>query len=371
VAENRRPERGSGAERFARHHDIPGWNQERLAAATVVVAGAGALGNEVVKNLSLCGIGRIIVCDPDTVATSNLSRCVLFRPADVGRPKAPVIAAACADLSPASTVDGRVSELISAVGLGELADAAAVLGCLDTMHARLQLLGRCALAGARLVDGGTHPWGGEVRVRLSPGEACFGCALTPAQRSASDIPWSCADDDEPERPAPASIVATTIVAGWMTLAALRIVLGDPPPFRLLYVDGGAGTSSAVDVPRDPACPYHHPLEGQVGALPVGHRDTVSALLAALPPDVLPLAWQPVPAAAPDVTRCDVCSLDYATAQGDPAPCPGCGTWPGRAETLSLRDADPRAVLQDLGVPPEEILPVQGAEGGYQWFRLKA
>jgi len=361
---------GSGAGRFARHHGISGWDQERLAAAVVVVAGAGALGNEVVKNLALAGVGRIILCDPDVVAASNLSRCVLFRSADVGQPKVAVIAAACADLAPATTVDARATDLVSAAGLGELADAAVVIGCVDNIRARLQLLGRCALVNVPLVDGGTNSWGGEVRVRLSTDQACFGCTLTPRERSTSDVPWSCADD-EPQRPVPASIVGTAIVAGWMTHAALRIVFDDPPRFRLLSVDGNSGTTSAVDIQRDPACPYHHPLEGPADPLPVQHTGTVGALLAALAPDALPLAWNPVPVAASGSSRCDGCSREYMATGDDPVPCPGCGTWPRRAQTLSLREADPGAVLHDLGVPPEEILPVQGSEGGYRWFRLKA
>jgi molybdopterin/thiamine biosynthesis adenylyltransferase len=361
---------GGGAGRFARHHAIPGWDQDRLAAAVVVVAGAGALGNEVVKNHALSGVGRVVLCDPDVVATSNLSRSVLFRPADVGEPKVSAIAAASAELAPATTVDPRAADLVSAIGLGELADAAVVIGCLDSIRARLQLLGRCALVDAPLVDGGTHPWGGEVRVRLSSREACFGCTLTARERSASDVPWSCADE-EPERPASASIVGTAIVAGWMTLAALRIVFGDPPPFRLLAVEGGSGTTAAVDMRRDPACPYHRPLEGRADPLPVRHTDTVGALLASLSPDARPLAWNPVPVATPGTSRCDGCLREYTAARDGPAPCPHCGTRPRLAVTLSLRDADPGAVLHDLGVPPEEILPVQGAEGGYRWFRLKA
>ena len=73
-----------GAER--RHHRqqlIPGWDQERLAASTVIVVGVGALGNETAKNLALAGVGRLILCDPDTVSASNLSRTVLFRPEDI------------------------------------------------------------------------------------------------------------------------------------------------------------------------------------------------------------------------------------------------------------------------------------------------
>ena len=67
---------------------LAGWRREVVTHASVLVAGAGALGNEVIKNLALLGIGRLIVADFDTVAISNLSRSVLFREADAGQPKA-------------------------------------------------------------------------------------------------------------------------------------------------------------------------------------------------------------------------------------------------------------------------------------------
>jgi len=69
-------------ERFARQTLIAGWEQERLQAATAVIVGMGALGNEVARILAMSGIGHLILCDHDTVALSNLSRCVLFREAD-------------------------------------------------------------------------------------------------------------------------------------------------------------------------------------------------------------------------------------------------------------------------------------------------
>ncbi len=332
--------------RFARHEAIPGWDQRRIADATIVVAGAGALGNEVVKNLALAGVGRIVLCDPDTVELANLSRTVLFRATDIGRAKARTLADAVRGLAPGTLVAARNSALTSGAGLGELADAAVVVGCVDSLYARLQLLGRCALAGASLVDGGTHPWGGEVRLRVTADEPCFGCTLTPAQRSVSAVPWSCSDD-APDRPAASSIVGTAIVAGWTTLAALRVVLGDPPPFRLLTIDGQSGTTAPVSIGRDPSCPYHHPIEGRIDLVPIRNTDTVAALLAALGPGSIPLAWQPVARAG---------------SAGQ--------TGPGRTRTLSLGEADPEAILADLGVPPEEILAVHSAEEGYRWVRLR-
>ena len=51
--------------RFARFEAIKWWKQDRLRAARVLVIGAGALGNEVIKNLALLGVGNLLIADMD------------------------------------------------------------------------------------------------------------------------------------------------------------------------------------------------------------------------------------------------------------------------------------------------------------------
>src|SRR5262245_54229459 len=86
--------------RFARLEAIEWWDQELLARSHVLVIGAGALGNEVVKNLALLGVGHVVVVDMDSVETSNLSRSVLFREGDEGKAKATCAALAARGIYP-------------------------------------------------------------------------------------------------------------------------------------------------------------------------------------------------------------------------------------------------------------------------------
>src|SRR5689334_23683765 len=88
------------SDRYGRLRLIPWWRQERLAAAKILVVGAGALGNEVLKNLALVGVGTTYVIDLDDVEPSNLSRSVLFRAEDGGRPKAHVAAKRAGEINP-------------------------------------------------------------------------------------------------------------------------------------------------------------------------------------------------------------------------------------------------------------------------------
>jgi molybdopterin-synthase adenylyltransferase len=334
-----------GAGRFARQLLIPGWDQSRLAAATAVVIGVGALGNEVAKNLALAGIGRLVLCDPDVVAGSNLSRTVLFEPADVGLPKAVAAAARLRPMAPGAEFSPRVADLVSGVGLGELADADLVVGCVDTIRARVQLLGRCALVGAPLLDGGTSPWGAELRIRLSPDEACFGCTLSPHQRSASDVPWSCAEPLPEELPQAAAIATTAVAAGWLAAAAFALLFGRPPSYRLLTMDLDVGRAAPVSIARDPHCPLHRPLSGPVIASPADAGSTAAEFLKTIGAGDEAHTWNSFPMAEQRPGRRQACST-------------------------RLRDADPDATLAELGVAPQELIPVIGLGGELACHRLR-
>ena len=60
--------------RYARHALIDWFDQDRLRAARIAVIGAGAVGNEVVKNLALLGVGAIEIFDFDRIERHNLTR---------------------------------------------------------------------------------------------------------------------------------------------------------------------------------------------------------------------------------------------------------------------------------------------------------
>lgn len=77
-------------ERFRRNWLVSGIGQAgqaRLAAARVLVVGAGGLGSPVLLYLTAAGVGMIGICDSDVVDTSNLQRQLLHGEADVGDPK--------------------------------------------------------------------------------------------------------------------------------------------------------------------------------------------------------------------------------------------------------------------------------------------
>lgn len=216
--------------RYDRQERVQGWNQQALNEATVLVVGAGALGNEAIKNLALLGVGHLQIIDFDRIELSNLSRTVLFRPHDVGRSKAEIAAQRARELNPEIEVQCFNGDVFYDVGLGFYRHANLVIGCLDNIAARSQVGRCCALAGTPYLDGGMWELGGEVRWFL-PGEtACFECTLTETDRLHAQQRWSCTgfkpDESAVDRRVfPATVQTAAIIGGLLAQEATRLLCG--------------------------------------------------------------------------------------------------------------------------------------------------
>ena len=163
--------------RFARFEAIQWWEQSRLSSAHVLVVGAGALGNEVIKNLALLGVGNVVVVDMDRIEVSNLSRSVLFRPSDEDQPKAVVAARSARDIYPDIRIRAIAGNVLSDVGLGYFRWAQVVVGALDNREARVFVNQACAQVGRPWIDGGIEVLGGIVRGFAPPESACYECTM--------------------------------------------------------------------------------------------------------------------------------------------------------------------------------------------------
>ena len=155
----------------------------RVKEARVMVVGVGALGNEVLKNLALFGVGNLVIVDFDTIAYSNLTRSILFRPEDADRGfyKAEVAARRIKEINPEIHVQSICGDLATGVGLGVYRSMDVIIGCLDNLEARIQLNRLCFRAGKTWIDGSIGDLEGQVTV-YQPGKNCYECNLTEDER---------------------------------------------------------------------------------------------------------------------------------------------------------------------------------------------
>lgn len=216
------------------------FKQDKVRNAKVLVVGAGALGNEVIKNLTLFGVGTIFVCDFDRIELSNLTRSVLFREKDAYEHsyKAEVAAKRAMEINPQIKVIPIVGNLFSEVGLGIYKDVDVVIGCLDSRIARYLLNRLCMRVGKTWIDGSIENMTGVVKV-YSPGINCYECNLSREEFNNIMLRTGCADVVRAQTSA--GRVATTpisasIVGAMQALEAMKIIHtsdGEPTPFKTL------------------------------------------------------------------------------------------------------------------------------------------
>lgn len=216
------------------------FKQDKVRNAKVLVVGAGALGNEVIKNLTLFGVGTIFVCDFDRIELSNLTRSVLFREKDAYEHsyKAEVAAKRAMEINPQIKVIPIVGNLFSEVGLGIYKDVDVVIGCLDSRIARYLLNRLCMRVGKTWIDGSIENMTGVVKV-YSPGTNCYECNLSREEFNNIMLRTGCADVVRAQTSA--GRVATTpisasIVGAMQAQESMKIIHtsdGEPTPFKTL------------------------------------------------------------------------------------------------------------------------------------------
>jgi molybdopterin-synthase adenylyltransferase len=181
-------------DRYQRHSLIDWFDQRKLQDARVIVVGAGAVGNEVLKNLVLLGVGHIHVFDFDKIEEHNLTRCVLFRDSDIGRDKAEAAVEACRQIDPTVEIHSTCADFWDGLSLGEIAEADSVVCCVDNYEARIRLNRLCLMMATDFYDAGIDSQYVAVEVfpfSTSPDCACYECTLPPSAYHAIQQRYSC------------------------------------------------------------------------------------------------------------------------------------------------------------------------------------
>ena len=251
-------------DRFDRFRRIDWWDQDKLSNAKVLVIGAGALGNEVLKNLALLGVGNVFIADSDRVETSNLSRSVLFRDSDVGRAKSEVAAASVRSIYPEIRATHFEGNVVFDLGLGVYRWADLVIAGLDNREARLHVNRCCYRVNRPWVDAATEALRGVVRVFMAPEGACYECTMSANDWHALKERRGCAGlrAVSPDLGRVATTpITTSILAAIQVQEALKILHGMASlSGQGLVADGLLNEFYTVAFHRNDECNSHESLE---------------------------------------------------------------------------------------------------------------
>ena len=270
------------------------FKKDKVKNARVLVAGAGALGNEVVKNLALFGVGHLYVCDFDQIEISNLTRSVLFREEDAYNHayKAEIVAKRAKEINPQIEVTPIVGNLFSEVGFGLYKAVDVIIGCLDSRIARYQLNRLSLRAGKTWIDGSIENLTGVVKV-YTPGVSCYECGLSREEFNNIMLRTGCADVVRTQTSA--GRVATTpisasIIGAMQVQEAMKVIHteeGQPVPFKTLSgkMWRFEGMTNAVNVYKYSSwknnCPAHERWDNVVRGENLSANMTIAQILGEL------------------------------------------------------------------------------------------
>ena len=206
------------------------FKQERLARATVLALGCGALATDVLTTLALFGVGHLVVVDFDTIEPSNLTRSILFSQADAEarRPKATVTAKRIREINPSIQVLPLECDICHDIGLGLLRQMDVVVGCVDNRWARYCLNRLCMRVGVPWVDGGIDGLEGTARVFM-PGKNCYACNLGPEALKDMSYRLSCSASiqrNEQANRVPTTPVIASIIGAVEAQEAIKLLHPD-------------------------------------------------------------------------------------------------------------------------------------------------
>ncbi|MCU0975541.1 MAG: ThiF family adenylyltransferase [Steroidobacteraceae bacterium] len=221
--------------------------QRRLAAASVVIVGAGGLGCPVLSYLSAAGVGTIHIVDGDVVEASNLHRQPLYGVGDIGQPKAHVAADRLSAAHPNVMIRAHATRLDAGNAAQLLALGEVVVDCTDNFRAKFLVNDAAVLARKPAVLASIHQYEGQLQVaRPDRGGSCLRCVWPEATRDG--LVGNCAESGV-LGPVPA------VLGSLQAMEVLKILLDLPGQLRdeLLLIDLLGLRQTRLRAPRAVEC----------------------------------------------------------------------------------------------------------------------
>src|SRR6185437_14671911 len=265
---------------------LAGYDPARLLDARVLVVGLGALGQNVVQNLALVGVGQLMLVDFDDFEGHNATRSPFFPThAEVeqfGAGKATTVAHRAAQVSTAS--DARVyycAELIQELGDGAVNWADVVVSAFDSTTARAWLAERSRLLARPMVEGGFSGPVFNLSAFAPDAGACYRCGRPGRESSMSCTAYALAA--EQANIVPAIQTSAAVLGGYLAEQVIQILHGNLNRFgHRSYGDVRRETLITATLEADPKCPGIHQPQPVVGVVrDLGSKPALDDLVGAV------------------------------------------------------------------------------------------
>lgn len=217
-------------ERYQRQLILPNFGeaaQQKLAAACVLVIGAGGLGCPALQYLSAIGVGHIGIVDEDVVSISNLHRQVLYTTDDLGKLKTEVAQDRIQKMNTNCTVLTHSVAITQFNAFDIISNYDVVLDCTDNFNARYIINDACTLLKKPIVFGAVFQYEGQVAVFNHGIDAVHYRDLFPVSPTAAEAP-NCIESG-------VFNIVTGIIGTLQAGEAIKIItgIGEPLSNRLM------------------------------------------------------------------------------------------------------------------------------------------
>lgn len=248
--------------RYHRSELITWWDQSALLSAKVLVVGAGALGNEIVKNLALVGVGNLTIVDMDIIEHTNLARCVFFRPEHEQKFKSEILAAEANRMNSDVKTEYYTCP-IQELGDGFIGQFDLIVAGLDNREARVWLGAAAKRTGRVWIDGAIEGLMGKVQTFVPDGP-CYACTMGDKDWEALTKRLSCkllGVEEMEGGHTPTNATTSSIIAGVQAQEAIKYLVGKRDYFAIenkvwrMMGEQMATFFSIVDISDD--CPFHY------------------------------------------------------------------------------------------------------------------
>ena len=236
--------------RYSRHvllSEIGVAGQQKLAAARVLVIGAGGLGSPAALYLAAAGIGTLAIADFDRVEAHNLQRQLLHDEAGIGEPKVTSAARRLRATNPFIRVVEHPEGITAANAIAIFAAYDLIVDGTDSFSTRYLNNDAAVLTRRPLVYGSIYRFEGQVTV-FDPanGGPCYRC-LFPNPPTAGSVP-NCGE---------AGVLGALcgVIGSLQALEAIKLItgIGESLRGRLLTFDALHQTFATLKIARDPSC----------------------------------------------------------------------------------------------------------------------